>query len=266
MSGRKIRTKAFTLIKLLVVIAIIAILLSIIIPSLNLAKKQVQNILCQTNLRQYGLAGELYLNENDDTYPSSWNSLFINWPSGSCQWHDEANFLDNRPDLAGPMWPYLETQGIHLCPIFKKIGIDYGQNHPGHTSAIPINPQYSYSMNMFLGPGYAEKRTKVERPTNTFFFAEESMWITPGLNGYVLNDNALCVFFGIGYNALPPLDEPPPYTDSFGYFHNSPNVENTIGKTWDEIKDMKIGNIYAAFVDGHTDAVTPEVSYKYAKP
>ena len=258
------QNKGFTLIELLVVIAIIALLLSILIPTLNLAKEKTKNVLCQNNLRQYGLAGEMYLNENDDTYPGAWNSLFLNWPSGSCQWHDEENFLDNRPDLAGPLWPYLANQGIHLCPTFKKVGIDYGAEYCN--SNIPINPQYSYSMNMFLGPEYAERRTNVDRPTNTFFFGEEGMWVTPGLNGFVLNDNALCVFYGIAYNSLPPLDEPPQYTDSFSYFHNSPDLGILKDKTWDELKDMKIGNTYAVFVDGRVDAVTPEVSYRYAKP
>jgi len=256
------RRSGFTLIELLVVIAIIALLLSILIPTLNLAKEKTKNVLCQNNLRQYGLAGEMYLNENDEAYPNAWDSLFAKLTSGWCQWHDAENFLDSRPDLAGPLWPYLANQGIHLCPTFKKIGIDYGQSHPSHSASIPIIPQYSYSMNILLGPDYAEKRTNVNRPTDTFFFAEENLWVTPGLNGYVLNDNALCTIWDI----TSPLDSPPPYTDSFGYFHDSPNLSNLIGKTWDEIKDMDIGHTYASFVDGHVEAVTPEESYRHARP
>ena len=256
------RRLGFTLIELLVVIAIIAILLAIIIPSINLAKEKTKNVLCQNNLRQYGLCAEMYLNENDEVYPRAWNSLFDTYPSGSCQWHDEENFLDSRPDLIGPLWPYLANQGIHLCPIFKKIGIDYGASHPGHNSNIPIVPQYSYSMNILLGPGYAERRSNVHRPTDTFFFAEENMWVTPGLNGYVLNDNALCTI----WNITSPLDSPPPFTDSFAYFHNSPKLSSLVGQTWDQIKDMDIGNSYASFVDGHVEAVTPEESYRHARP
>jgi len=254
--------KGFTLIELLVVIAIIALLLSIIIPSLNLAKQKAKNILCTNDLRQYSICAELYLNENDETYPRAWDSLFASTPSGWCQWHDEENFLDSRPDLAGPLWPYLDTQGIHLCPTFNRIGKTYGQNHPSHNPNIPINPQYSYSMNILLGPGYAEKRSRVRRPMHAFFFAEENMWITSGLNGYVLNDNALCTIWDI----TSALDSPPPFTDSFGNFHNSPNLSSIIPKTWDEIKDLKIGNTYAVFVDGHVDPVTPGESYRLARP
>ena len=229
------QNKGFTLIELLVVIAIIAILLSILIPTLNRAKEQTKNILCQNNLRNYGLSAEMYLNASDEVYPRAWDSLFAFSPSDYCQWHDEENFLDSRPDLAGSLWPYLANQSIHLCPTFKKIGIDYGQEHDRHDPSIPINPQYNYSMNLLLGPGYAERRTRVNRPTDTFFFAEENMWITPELNEAVLNDNALCTRWDI----TSPLDIPPPFADSFGYFHNSPDVGNFIGKSWDGIKDMK---------------------------
>lgn len=142
--------KGFTLIELLVVISIIALLLAILMPALGMVKEKAKNILCQNNLRQYALAGEMYLTESDEIYPRAWNSLFSSTPSGNCQWHDEENFLDKRPDLAGPLWPYLEMQGIHLCPTFSKIGKSYGADHPGHNSGIPVVPQYSYSMNAFL--------------------------------------------------------------------------------------------------------------------
>ena len=261
------KQNAFTLIELLVVISIIAMLLAILLPSLGLAKEKAKNVLCKNNLRQYGLCAEMYLNENDDSYPYAWNSLFTSSPSGWCQWHDEVNFLDKRPDLQGPLWPYLATQKIHLCPTFRKIGKEHGKVHPNHNSNIPINPQYSYSMNALLGPSEpnrkrADKRTQVRRPMNTFFFAEENMWTTPGLNGYVLNDNALVVRWEINL----PLETPPPYVDSFGYFHNSTKLGSLIGKSWDEIKDLKLGNSYAVFTDGHVNEVHAGEAYKYAKP
>ena len=58
---------AFTLIELLVVVAIIAVLISILLPSLSLARKQAKQLLCNTRLREQGKAMMFYAQENRDT-------------------------------------------------------------------------------------------------------------------------------------------------------------------------------------------------------
>jgi prepilin-type N-terminal cleavage/methylation domain-containing protein len=66
MAGTKAVGRAFTLIELLVVIAIIALLVSLILPSLGSAKRTTWNVLCQNNLRQIGLATQLYFDDQKD--------------------------------------------------------------------------------------------------------------------------------------------------------------------------------------------------------
>ena len=63
------RKKAFTLIELLVVIAIIALLLSILMPALKQVKKQAQNVVCKSNLRQWGLTWKLYTEDCNGKFP-----------------------------------------------------------------------------------------------------------------------------------------------------------------------------------------------------
>src|ERR1039457_1495910 len=59
----------FTLIELLVVIAIIAILAALLLPVLNRVKEHAQKASCISNLRQCGLALQIYAGENNDSYP-----------------------------------------------------------------------------------------------------------------------------------------------------------------------------------------------------
>src|SRR5688500_12952459 len=66
---RSQRKAGFTLVELLVVIGIIALLISILLPSLNRARETANRVKCASNLKQIGLAILLYSNENKGAYP-----------------------------------------------------------------------------------------------------------------------------------------------------------------------------------------------------
>jgi prepilin-type N-terminal cleavage/methylation domain-containing protein/prepilin-type processing-associated H-X9-DG protein len=69
MSGKRSRTFGFTLIELLVVVAIIALLISILLPTLSRARARARDVVCKSNLREYGKACVYYLADYNDVFP-----------------------------------------------------------------------------------------------------------------------------------------------------------------------------------------------------
>ncbi len=63
------KKKGFTLIELLVVVAIIALLISILLPSLSRARELSKRLVCGANIKGIGTSCKIYANENDEMWP-----------------------------------------------------------------------------------------------------------------------------------------------------------------------------------------------------
>lgn len=71
------RQKAFTLIELLVVIAVIAVLMSILMPALRRARQQARNVMCMSNLKQWGTIWSMYLNDHRNVFPLGTTGVWV---------------------------------------------------------------------------------------------------------------------------------------------------------------------------------------------
>jgi prepilin-type N-terminal cleavage/methylation domain-containing protein/prepilin-type processing-associated H-X9-DG protein len=111
------RRKAFTLIELLVVIAIIGILAAMLFPVFAQAREKARAIVCISNMKQLGLAFMMYIQDNDEIYPTQ-DHLYID---NCCSFWMDVDYgvpdWFNSPysNWAKGIYPYTKEKGIYQC-------------------------------------------------------------------------------------------------------------------------------------------------------
>lgn len=116
---KRLRTTGFTLIELLVVISIIAMLLSILMPALGVAKKHAQRIVCLSNLRQLVIATTTYSLDNNDKvflYPNTGNSNAYKY----AWYHQISRYIGDKELDETTLVQDAEVPWL-LCPTAKKV-------------------------------------------------------------------------------------------------------------------------------------------------
>ncbi len=143
------RSRAFTLLELLVTIAIIAVLAALSFTAINSARGRGDAAKCVGNLRQLSAAALTYLGENGGQYVPAQE------PGNRIRWHGVRSGVKAKFDpTKGPLAPYLgRDRHVKLCPALHRVlsgpqsfedgtgGYGYNAAYIGGTPLDPFKPE-----------------------------------------------------------------------------------------------------------------------------
>jgi prepilin-type N-terminal cleavage/methylation domain-containing protein/prepilin-type processing-associated H-X9-DG protein len=185
--------RAFTLVELLVVLAIIGILAAILFPVFGRARESGRSAACSSNLKQLGLAFQQYLQDTGGRYPGA--GQYQKWGNGA-HWVSGPNSTDNAGAgaalakvggandgeatglsanvEAGSIYKYIGNSKVYICPSLEDGDVK----------------KLTYSMNCAIG-GVTESRVKApsdivllmdeEKNTDGYVYASTSVTSTDAL-------------------------------------------------------------------------------------
>lgn len=241
--------RAFTLIEVLVVVAIIGLLLAILLPSLNRAREQAKAAVCLNNQRQMAVASEAYINTYAGFFPPSQDTAYVQGSSGTVErqidygW-DITRIMDMATGktraVAGLIWQGRTIEAIHQCPSFTGQAMWADDRYTG----------YNYNSSYL---GAFRKRKEKAPPSGLGAPGGSALWVVvvPTAKQAQIRMPARCVVFGDGQ-----------YVAGANKFMRSPwGAEQGARDSWFSSGRgagtqgfRHCGRTNAAFADGHAQA------------
>lgn len=155
-----LRRASFTLVELLIVVAIIAMLAAILMPSLGKARKKAHATECLNNLRQLGYAVHMYWDDNDGAL-GALSGIFPTWTS--------TNASKAWTQL---LFPFVKSTKSYLDP-------DWPQWMPELPVSYYLNLLPAYVYANATGAGQFAVQSKLISQPASFIVMSEDLWVSP---------------------------------------------------------------------------------------
>lgn len=257
-SNRGRRRSAFTLVELLVVIGIIALLIAILLPGLQSARRQANQVKCMSNLRQIGAGFQLYAAENKGHWPVAvhqtignppfqpalplerrWYDLVAHYVSGSKDMQKETDITEIRRNSViwgCPEWT--KAQIFDPANYADAVRVGYGMNY--YPSFFD---DHDYGKLAYIPPGrYYPKANSYTRPAERLLLADSVTHII------MVSDTA----FSRTRTRFQPFDAVDPNLTPAIYIDAARHARP--GSTKRQVMDQK--TINGLFCDGHVSAIS----------
>jgi prepilin-type N-terminal cleavage/methylation domain-containing protein/prepilin-type processing-associated H-X9-DG protein len=236
--------KAFTLVELLVVIAVIAILAAMLLPVLAKSKDKARTTNCLSNEKQLNACFHLYVSDNADRLPpnnyvegvSTTNTLGLITSADSWCPDDPRNDTSPANLQTGALWPYNTSLGIYHCPADRSTLTGSSElRWRSYNMSQSINGSQSQELTDDGITSYS-RYTSVLRPSAKMVFIDENADTEYDAQfGFITQD--LTIWYGVAW-----LDQPSDRHNQGGCL---------------------------SFVDGHVERwrwVTRKVFYQFVQP
>jgi len=278
-SGNRRKVWGFTLIELLVVVAIIALLISILLPSLSKARAQARTTLCMSRISQLLKAALLYSSDNDEMVPfgavafenlgehetfEGWDTWDFwaeqeNWllPTGPHGWVQTNAWQKPQSEWDpyckvenGKLFPYTRFANLYRCPEFERIQNKDQEafNYTRGATCRKVLSEYLHDPGASgaFSPGPMLKPSSIYAPAAMFMFLEEQ-WDFHCASVASMSDHGTANFLSGFWTGLDPVHGV--LGDMLGSYHGNEGK----GINIDQSLSAKMGSL--AYYDGHVDTL-----------